>query len=89
MVGVFVTVAVFVTEGTAAAATETSSVILGREFPAASGPACVQVTSCKTAPQVHPVPVAETKVKPAGNVSVAVIGPTSALAEASLLTLSV
>src|SRR5204863_1467852 len=70
------TLAVFVTLGTAAAPTVTVNVIAGAEAPAAMVfPAGrVQVTACPTALQaVHPVPVPETKVSPAGKVSVTVI----------------
>jgi len=45
------------------------------EVPAGIAVGLVQVTVWPTAPQVHPVPVAETKPRPVGNVSVTVTVP--------------
>ena len=41
----------------------------------ASGPGIVQVTSWPTWPHVHPVPLADLKVRPAGSESVTVTTP--------------
>ena len=71
---VVATVAVFVTLGTAAAATLTVNVIVLVAFDA-NGPAFVHVTTCTTALQVQPWPVPDTKANPAGNVSLTVIAP--------------
>src|SRR5215467_5045885 len=68
------TLAVLVTEGTAAAATLTVRVIVLLPF-APMGPAFVQVTTCTAAVQLHPVPTPDTNPNPAGNVSVTVIAP--------------
>ena len=69
------TLAVLVTEGTAAAATLTVNVIDPAAVPAPSGPAFVQVTTCTAAVQLHPVPTPDTNPNPVGNVSVTVIAP--------------
>ena len=66
--------AVFVTLGTAPAATDTVSRITD-ESAAAIGPALVHVTVAPDAEQLHPAPVPLTKSKPAGSGSVTVIAP--------------
>src|SRR5215470_417588 len=68
------TLAVLVTEGTAAAATLTVRVIVLLPF-APMGPAFVQVTTCTAAVQLHPVPTPDTNPNPAGSVSETVIAP--------------
>ena len=68
------TVAVFITLGTAAAATLTVNVIVLMAL-AANGPAFVHVTTCPAALQFQPWPVPDTKPSPAGNVSLTVIAP--------------
>ena len=70
------TVAVLDTLGAAAASTVTVRVIAGAEAFAAMVLAAgrTQVTTCPAAVQlVHPVPVPDTNVKPAGSVSVTVM----------------
>ena len=69
------TLAVLVTEGTAAAPTLTVRVMLLVSLFPASGPAFVQVTTCALAEQLHPVPVPLTKPSPVGSVSLTVIAP--------------
>src|SRR5438552_2180023 len=71
-------IAVFVTLGTAPAATLTVNVIVLLAV-AANGPAFVQVTTCSTAEQLQPVPVPDTNPSPAGNVSLTVIVPVVAV----------
>src|SRR5262245_39826047 len=83
------TVAVFVTDGNAAAFTLVVSVIAGSELPAESGPGCVHVTTCPAAPQVQPVPTADTNPSPAGSVSVTVMGKSVGCEPGKLLTVSV
>src|SRR5438270_85230 len=56
------------------AATPTTRVI-ALWAPGAIGPALVHVTSWPLAPQVQPGPLAETKVRAAGRVSVTVMAP--------------
>ncbi len=58
-----------VTDGTAAEPTETtrSKLVLAA---AARLPGNVAVTTCPTAPTVQPVPLPDTKLRPAGSVSV-------------------
>src|SRR5436309_3234833 len=68
------TLAVFVTAGTAAAPTSTVTSTSESE-PTASGSAFAHVTSWPTAEQSHPETELETKLRPAGSVSVIVIGP--------------
>ena len=69
-----VTVAVLLMEPVASDARSTV-----RSMPAASSPlgrlvASLQVTTCRSAEQVHPVPVAEAKVSEVGRVSLTTIG---------------
>src|SRR5688572_31885286 len=73
-----VTVAVLVTDGTAAAPTATVSAIC-RLPPGPIGPGVVQVTCWPAALQVQPGPTALTKLSPAGRVSVTVTTPAVAL----------
>src|SRR5947209_1350610 len=68
------TCAVLVTFGIASALTATLSVIDELALDA-SGPGLVQVTTPLLAEQLQPVPPAERKHSPVGNVSVTVIGP--------------
>ena len=65
-----VTVAVFVTLGTAAPVAATVIVIGGSELPGSSIGGCEHVTVCPEAPHVQPAPTPLTNVSPAGNVSV-------------------
>src|SRR5205085_3395796 len=81
------TVAVLSTEGTAACATPTVSV-MALVAEGASGPPLVQVTFCPLAAQFQFVPVPETKLKPVGSVSVTVIVPV-VLHAPTLVTFSV
>src|SRR5437870_6127733 len=69
-----VTVAVLVTLGSVALSTLTVSVIV-LLVTAAIGPLYVQLTIWPLAEHVHPAPLAETKLKPAGKLSVTVVGP--------------
>src|ERR1700739_2055291 len=73
------TLAVLVTEGTAAAPTLTVRVMVLLALFPARGPAFVQVTTCALAEQLHPVPVPETKPSPLGSVSLTVIAPVVAV----------
>ena len=66
--------AAFVTLGAAAASTETVSEIVD-DAAAARPAALVHVTSAPAALQVHPIPLPETNVSPAGNGSVTVTAP--------------
>ena len=66
------TVALFVTVGAAALPIATTSVMV-LLVPAASAPALVHVTICPATEQFHPLPAAETNVRPLGNGSVTVI----------------
>src|SRR5689334_20859846 len=68
------TVAVSVTVGPAAGSTATVSVMVD-EAPAISAAAFVQVTAWPAAAQLQPAPTPETKLRPAGSVSVTVVGP--------------
>src|SRR5205814_360464 len=70
------TVALLVTEGAAAGPTATVRV-MADVAPLARPAAFVQVTAWPTALQLHPVPVPDTKVSPAGSVSVTVRAPES------------
>lgn len=69
------TMALLLTDDAAVVLTLTVRVILLAGDVGVSGPGFVQVTLCLTAEQLQPVPVAETKLRPAGNVSVTVITP--------------
>jgi hypothetical protein len=69
------TVAAFSTLGAAAAPTSTVSVMAGSDAPLATGPGVEQLTVPAACEQVHPVPVADTKVSPAGRMSVTEIAP--------------
>jgi hypothetical protein len=69
------TVAKFVTEGTAVEATETVSVIALAEVPAAIEAELVHVTVGAAKAQLQPAPLAETKPSPGGRLSVTVIVP--------------
>ena len=69
------TLAVLVTVGNAASATETVSAMFGALFPAVMAVVRVQVTVVAETPQVQPVPVADTKPSPVGKASVTVIVP--------------
>src|SRR5438093_4856262 len=68
------TVAVLVTLGTAAGPTFTDRSNL-RLSPATIGPACVAVTVPPAEAKLHPAPVPETKLRPAGSGSVTTVGP--------------
>ena len=74
---VLLTVAVLVTLGTAAGVGSTVTVMSGRLAPDARPPAgvTVQVTVEPAVPQAQPDPAADTRVRPAGTVSVTVITP--------------
>ena len=82
------TLAEFVTLGAAAAPTPAVSVIALVPPLAAMDVALVQVTSWPTAEQLHPTPVPETNVSPAGRLSVTVTVPAVA-ARPLLVTVSV
>src|SRR5690349_742378 len=69
------TLAKFVTDGAAVDATLTTSVIGLALVPAARVAFVEHVTVGAANPQLQPVPAAETKPRPAGNVSVTVIAP--------------
>lgn len=69
-----VTVATFVTDGTAAADTETVSEMTN-EPPGGSTPELLQLTTAPAAEQVQPGAAAETKFNPLGRLSTTVIGP--------------
>ena len=81
--------ATLVTLGTAAAATATVRVIGLPDAPAAMTVVLVQVTTWPAAEQVQPVPVPDTKVRPAGNVSTMVMVPEVGAVPVVLLTVSV
>jgi hypothetical protein len=68
------TLAVLVVVAAAAADTPTVSVIELRPFTGMTA-AVVHVTVEPLAPQVHPVPVPDTKLMPVGRLSVTVTGP--------------
>ena len=68
------TTAMLVTAGAAEGKTSTASVIVLISF-WAMGPGLVQVTICPEAEQVHPVPLAETKLRPSGSISATAIAP--------------
>src|SRR2546423_9739371 len=70
----FVTIAVFVTPGTAAACTSTTSVMSGAEELVVTGSALVHGTSPLDSEQAQPLPVAEEYVTPAGSMSSTVMG---------------
>ncbi len=81
------TVAVFVTPGIAVIVTPALRVIV-LIAPVANEPVLVQVTVWPEAEQFHPEPVADTKLKPDGSVSVTVIIPLVA-ADPTFLTVRV
>jgi hypothetical protein len=83
-----VTVAVFVTLGTAAPLAFTVKAIGGSAAPAFNVGGCVHVTTWPDAPQTHPVPTPLTNVSPAGNVSVTTIGLSSRCVPAAFATVS-
>jgi hypothetical protein len=72
-----VTVAVLLTDGAAGMVTATVSVMSGSDWPGSRNGGCVQVTTWPAALQVQPEPVPETKLRPAGSVSVTTIGLSS------------
>ncbi len=83
------TCAVLATDGIAAAPTATVRVMSGNDCPGSRNGGCVQVTSCPAAVQLQPVPVPDTKLSPAGSVSVTVTTLSSRCWPAAFATRSV